>query len=111
MRLSFISRTVDTFLGRLTVDGHGTKTEPHDVLVAIRPEQIEVTTSADGRPPPSAQGVVVAREFYGHNTMLTIELGQPADTEVVVRLHGPTVLPLGSPVELRVHGAVTVWRA
>ena len=110
---------VDTFLGPLTVDGHDAETEPHDVLVAIRPEQIAVTASADGVLPPSAAGVVVDREFYGHNTMLTVELDRPsggdsaapATTEVIVLLHGPTAPPLGSRVHLRVQGSASAWRA
>jgi iron(III) transport system ATP-binding protein len=97
--------TVESFLGQLTIDADSTDTEPRDVLVAIRPEQIEVTESADGA------GVVASREFYGHNTMLTIELEQPATMEIVARLHGPTAPPLGSRVQVRVRGPVTVWRA
>jgi iron(III) transport system ATP-binding protein len=107
--------TVHTFLGPLTVDAPGTGTEPHDVNVAIRPEQVEVAATADGLLPSSGEGVVVAREFYGHNTMLTIELDQPAaeraTTEIVARLHGPTAPPLGTRVYLRVDGSVTVWPA
>jgi iron(III) transport system ATP-binding protein len=110
---------VDTLLGPLTIDGHDTETEAHDVLVSIRPEQIAVTASADGVLPPSTVGVVVNREFYGHNSMLTILLGEiaggdsaePATTEIVVLLHGPTAPPLGSRVHLRVQGSATAWRA
>jgi iron(III) transport system ATP-binding protein len=107
--------TVHTLLGPLTVDLDGAGGEPHDVDVAVRPEQIEVTTNTDSAllPPMLAEGVVIAREFYGHNTLLTIELDEPArgNTAIVARLHGPTAPPLGSRVRVRVHGAATAWHA
>ena len=96
---------VHTVLGRIAVDLPGSGTEPHDVHVAIRPEQIEVSTSAD---PALPEGVVIAREFFGHNTTLTIQL---ETEEVVARLHGPTGPPLGSRVRLRVHGSAAAWHS
>ena len=92
--------TVHTVLGPLTVElaGRG------DVHFAVRPEQIEVLdTPADEKLP---EGVVGAREFYGHYTLLTVEID---DREIVARLPGPTAPPRGSRVRLRVHGAATAW--
>ena len=100
----FDSGTVHTVLGPISVDLEGAGTGQGTVHVAVRPEQIEVTGSAAGEKHP--EGVVIAREFYGHNTLLRVQLG---DGEIVARVPGPTAPPVGSRVHLHVHGDAAAW--
>ena len=90
------------------------------VSVLVRPEQVVV--SADGvaigdetRP----RGVVVSREFHGHDVLLGIRLDEPAwglaptrsrpAWEILARLHGAEAPDVGQRVMVRVDGTATAW--
>jgi hypothetical protein len=78
-----------------------------------RPEQIDL---ADGSAAP--RGVVVSREFHGHDVLVAVRLDEPAwgpdpagrpGFEVLVRLPGPQAPEPGERVSLRVRGTAAAW--
>ena len=69
----------------------------------------------DGRVP---RGVVVSREFHGHDVLVAVRLDEPAwgpdpagrpGFEVLVRLPGPQAPEPGERVSLRVRGTAAAW--
>jgi iron(III) transport system ATP-binding protein len=84
---------VETLVGRFPHEnGHGRA----DVEVLIRPEQLELL------PDPAGAGVVVAREFRGHDVFYRVRLG---DEVLVSQRPSTEVVPLGARVSLRSHSA------
>jgi iron(III) transport system ATP-binding protein len=111
---------VRSILGPIAVDPDSL---PHDsaaVSVLVRPEQIAVGSgdaeTAGGQHP---RGVVVSREFHGHDVLLGIRLDEPAwglaptrgraGWEILARLPGAEAPELGSRVTLQVQGTATAW--
>jgi iron(III) transport system ATP-binding protein len=94
------------------------------VTVLIRPEQISILPEEAGRadaPADALAGRVVACEYHGHGTLLTVAAEKPADQadsagscaeppRVLVRTGHDGQLPLGTRVHLTVAGRVTVWK-
>jgi iron(III) transport system ATP-binding protein len=87
--------------------------EPCAVGVLVRPEQIDLE---EGPAPP--RGVVVSREFHGHDVLVAVRLDEPAwgpapagrpGFEILVRLPGPRAPEPGERVSLRVHGTAAAW--
>jgi len=104
---------VRSVLGDISVALGAPAQEPCAVGVYVRPEQIDLE---DGSAPP--RGVVVSREFHGHDVLLAVRLDEPAwgpdpagrpGFEVLVRLHGPQAPEPGSRVSLRVRGPASAW--
>jgi iron(III) transport system ATP-binding protein len=111
---------VRSILGSIAVELETTPPGAVAVSVLVRPEQIAV--SAEHSPAAGAQhprGVVVSREFHGHDVLLGIQLDQPAwglaptrgrpAWEILARLPGAEAPELGQRVALRVEGAATAW--
>jgi hypothetical protein len=82
----------------------------------VRPEQIALDEPSDGDRIPG--GVVVSREFHGHDVLVAIRLDEPAwgpdpagrpGFEVLVRLPGPEAPQPGRRVSLRVRGTAAAW--
>jgi len=106
---------VQSVLGEISVALRTPASEPCAVGVLVRPEQIDIGP-ADGSTPP--RGVVVSREFHGHDVLVAIRLEEPAwgpdpagrpGFEVLVRLPGPLAPEPGSHVSLRVRGVAAAW--
>ncbi len=112
---------VQSVLGEISVSLGAPATESCAVGVLVRPEQIELSPGEDagghdGSRAPS--GVVTAREFHGHDVLVTIRLVRPAwgptpelerGFEVLARLPGPEAPEVGSAVGLRVRGVAAAW--
>jgi iron(III) transport system ATP-binding protein len=72
--------------------------------VLIRPEQIQVGPVADG----AVAATVVARDFHGHDALLTLRLADLST--VVARVLSAAGTPaIGDPVGLRVAGPASAW--
>jgi len=106
---------VRSVLGEISVTLRTPASEPCAVGVLVRPEQIDIVP-ADGSGPP--RGVVVDREFHGHDVLVAVRLDEPAwgpdpggrpGFEVLVRLPGPQAPEPGSRVSLRVRGVAAAW--
>jgi hypothetical protein len=87
------------------------------VGVLVRPEQIDLDQGPerDGRSP---RGLVVSKEFHGHDVLIAVRLDEPAwgpdpagrpGFEVLVRLPGPDAPEPGNRVALRVRGTAAAW--
>jgi iron(III) transport system ATP-binding protein len=111
---------VRSVLGEIAVELLAPAAEPCAVGVLVRPEQIDLDDGAaspgdDGRLP---RGVVVTREFHGHDVLVGVRLDEPAwgpdpagrpGFEVLVRLQGPEAPEPGHRVALRVRGIAAAW--
>jgi len=107
---------VQSVLGEIAVELPAAVSEPCAVGVLVRPEQIDLHDAAtDGKVP---RGVVVSREFHGHDVLVAIRLDEPAwgpdpagrpGFEVLVRLPGPEAPEPGERVALRVRGVAAAW--
>jgi iron(III) transport system ATP-binding protein len=104
---------VQSVLGEISVALARPAPEPCAVGVLVRPEQIDL---ADGSVAP--RGVVVNREFHGHDVLVAVRLDEPAwgpdpgdrpGFEVLVRLPGPQAPEPGARVSLRVRGTAAAW--
>jgi iron(III) transport system ATP-binding protein len=111
---------VRSILGPIAVDLDSTVPGGAAVSVLVRPEQITVTGESPGQAgEQQPQGVVVSREFHGHDFLLGIQLDQPAwglaptrgrpAWEILARLHGAEAPAVGQRVELKVEGVATAW--
>jgi iron(III) transport system ATP-binding protein len=93
--------------GRIVVCELGTlpTTDPAegDVRVMIRPEAIRLNSA------PGGHGLIVGREFYGHDQLVAVRLG--SGLVVRARLGPGEPLPSGERVELSVVGPVRVFAA
>jgi len=111
---------VHSVLGVISVALGGSAPERCAVGVLVRPEQIDLS---DGeRPSPGEQlprGVVVSREFHGHDVLVGIRLDEPAwgqapagsrsGFELFARLPGPEAPEPGTRVAIRVRGTAAAW--
>lgn len=103
---------VETLLGVLPLSepaGGRDLADGTAALVLVRPEQLQLVAAgrSDGSGLPA--GVVRRSAYHGHDTVVTVDVdGLPAP--VSVRLAG-AVQPPGTPVSLRVRGAVVAWPA
>ncbi len=114
--------TVHSVLGEIAVELGAPASGSCAVGVLVRPEQIDlvepdVRTGAERLP----HGVVVSREFHGHDVLVAVRLDEPAwgqvpagprqGFEILVRLHGPDAPEPGRRVALRVRGTSAAWLA
>ena len=116
-------RLAVTVLGALAVSGRAAALrDAEHVLVLIRPEQVEVQPGAHdglgdmvaGRSSAGGcSGRIVAAQFYGHDTVLTVETAQAAGPALRIRarLSGRPPLPVGTAVTVRAAGPARAWGA
>ena len=76
-----------------------------DVAVVVRPEQLEVAPGDL----PSVDAVVSQREFYGHDALLRLELGD--GVYATARTPGHPLPEVGASVRVGVRGPVVVFPA
>jgi iron(III) transport system ATP-binding protein len=96
---------VRTVLGDLALRGAPPSTSALTVL--LRPEQIVV-----GPPAPDAvPATVVARDFHGHDALLTLRLADEATTVAARVLSAADPPSVGDRVGLRVTGPASAWPA
>jgi iron(III) transport system ATP-binding protein len=111
---------VRSILGPIAVDLDSSVQGGAAVNVLVRPEQIAVAgESAPRHGEQQPQGVVISREFHGHDVLLGIQLDQPAwglaptrgrpAWEILARLPGAEAPAVGQRVELTVEGLATAW--
>ena len=113
--------SVQTPLGLLPLDRGGRPPGPEgaDVVVMVRPEQIELTRDASDA---ALTGRVVSFAYYGHDAVVRVrpdrDLGAPAPAapapgapELVVRVGGGARWEPASRVGLVTRGAVVAWPA
>jgi iron(III) transport system ATP-binding protein len=108
---------VRSILGHIAVELDAPTDGGAAVSVLVRPEQIIVSDGAAAGDEP--RGVVVSREFHGHDVLLGIQLDEPAwglaptrsrpAWEILARLPGAEAPELGRRVVIRVDGAATGW--
>jgi iron(III) transport system ATP-binding protein len=111
---------VRSILGPIAVELDSSTQGGGAVSVLVRPEQIAVTresSAVQGEQQP--RGVVISREFHGHDVLLGIQLDQPAwglaptrgrpAWEILARLPGAEAPAVGQRVELKVEGLATAW--
>jgi iron(III) transport system ATP-binding protein len=107
---------VRSVLGEIAVELGIAAPEPCAVGLLVRPEQIDIDGPSGGAGVPG--GVVVSREFHGHDVLVGIRLDEPAwgpdpagrpGFEVLVRLPGPEAPEPGRRVSLRVRGTAAAW--
>jgi iron(III) transport system ATP-binding protein len=99
-----------TCLGALAVSEEGPPLREADrILAALRPEQIEVHVGHDG---DGIEGRVVESQYYGHDTVITIETVMHGETVPIrARLAGRAPIALGASVMIAVAGPVRTWSA
>ena len=114
------TRTVATALGELPLEPgmDAGLTARSRLVVLVRPEQVEL--SPEPRPGELA-GRIVDYEYYGHDAVIRVLTEWPrhatsgeADdlTHIVARTAGSNaLLPQGTRVGIRAHGAVVAWPA
>ena len=111
---------VRSILGPIAVDLDSSTPGGAAVNVLVRPEQIAVAAeSPGGAGEQQPRGVVISREFHGHDVLLGIQLDQPAwglaptrgrpAWEILARLPGAEAPAVGQRVELKVEGVATAW--
>jgi iron(III) transport system ATP-binding protein len=91
------------------------------LLVLVRPEQVEVAATGaagasrrpDGSPTGSwTPGTVVAVDYHGHDTVVSVDAGAVSSQPVHARFPGPSPFEAGALVVVRAAtGAVTAWPA
>jgi iron(III) transport system ATP-binding protein len=100
-----------TALGPLAIaDASSPVRESDQVLVLVRPEQVELHAANGGG---GLTGLVVNCHYYGHDMLVTIEMAGTGGRRSLLsaRLTGRTPLGTGSAVSVAVGGPVKVWRA
>ena len=111
---------VQSVLGEIAVSLAGSAPEPCAVGLLVRPEQIDL---ADAEVPTPGErlprGVVVSREFHGHDVLVGIQLDDPAwgqtpahsrqGWEILARVPGNRAPEPGRRVALRVRGTSAAW--
>jgi len=94
-----------TGLGRLAVDTWDGPAGGGPARVLVRPEQIILCETAEA----DVHGVVTGSEYYGHDAVIHVRPQPEGLPELVVRVTGGEPMRPGSPVGLRVRGAVVAW--
>ena len=99
---------VRSALGRIGLDGAEAPPEGTDVDVLLRPEQIRLV---DGAGEAGARGVVVQREFHGHDVLVRVRLDTAGDGDdlILARLRGRASPPVGASVGLLAEGTAIAW--
>ena len=111
----FDGTTVECVLGRLpTIDAASSTTAPGPVQVLVRPEQLTVTqltqlTQLAGTPHASVEGVVVSRQYYGHDAVVSVRVR--GDTIVTARLQTDQLPEVGASVRIGTCSPVNVFPA
>ena len=111
---------VRSILGSISVELESPTDRSAAVSVLVRPEQVVVSTDgAAAGDDERSRGVVVSREFHGHDVLLGIRLDEPAwglaptrsrpAWEILARLHGAEAPDVGQRVMVRVDGTATAW--
>ncbi len=102
-------KAVRTALGRHPlVEGSEVGGEGAPVVVLVRPEQLELVAD------PAAHlcaGRVLEVEYYGHDTVVRVALGEDPGATLVARSAGGATLARGARVGLMARGAVNAWPA
>jgi iron(III) transport system ATP-binding protein len=101
---------VDTPLGKLPAQWRGEPLPtPCPVTILIRPEQINLHSTADGE---GLSGRIVRSGYHGHDAVLHVRLGpEHSEQPLIVRTPGNVHLPPGTNIGLSVSGPVLVWPA
>ncbi|MGO9559313.1 MAG: ABC transporter ATP-binding protein [Acidimicrobiales bacterium] len=90
--------------------GHGAASLEGTVIVLIRPEQLALRAAA--RPgeagPNEVEGRVIHREYYGHDSVLLVEVGSE-HAPVRVRCAGSSPVEVGDSVLLGASGQTVAW--
>ncbi len=108
---NLLAGVVDGSLARTTLGlvslraGHEMPGAGGAVVVLIRPEQI-VATPGGG---PGLAGTVLACEYHGHDTVLTVQPDAAGEQVLRARTDGLDPLAPGTPVTLSVRGDVLAW--
>jgi hypothetical protein len=111
---------VHSVLGTIRVELREPPPERCAVGVLVRPEQIDLSDGVVPTPGERlARGVVVSREFHGHDVLVGIRLDEPAwghapassrgGFELFARLPGPAAPAQGARVAIRVRGTAAAW--
>jgi iron(III) transport system ATP-binding protein len=111
---------VRSVLGTIPVVLRSAAPERCAVGVLIRPEQLQLVGSDDSASSdPLPRGVVVSREFHGHDVVVAIRLDEPAwghaptaaaaGFTLFARLAGPDAPEPGARVAIRVRGSAAAW--
>ncbi len=105
-----IGGDVDTRFGRLRL-ASGAGSLDGLVLVLIRPEQLDLGRLRDRRPSHAgATGRVIHREYYGHDCLVLVDIGDDAPA-LRVRCLGRPGVAVGDDVAISVSGEVVAWPA
>jgi iron(III) transport system ATP-binding protein len=111
---------VHSVLGVIAVELGAPAPERCAVGVLVRPEQIDLADGDAGVPGERLpHGVVVSREFHGHDVLVGVRLDEPAwgqppgsaraGFELFARLPGPEAPEPGTRVSIRVRGKAAAW--
>jgi iron(III) transport system ATP-binding protein len=118
----FENGVVHSVLGAIPVELAAPAPDRCAVGVLVRPEQIELAND-DGadRSERLPRGVVVSREFHGHDVLVGIRIDEPAwgqapgasrpGFQVFARVPGPDAPEPGTRVGIRVRGRAAAWRS
>ena len=101
---------VDTALGSLGLSDESS-TLTGAVVVLVRPEQITLEPLVGDRDGPGrATGRVVHREYYGHDCVVLVQVGDTADP-LRVRCPGQSPVDVGDAVVVSATGVAMAWSA
>jgi iron(III) transport system ATP-binding protein len=96
---------VKTLLGELPLDPAAGTGGGDQVIVLIRPEQIDLEPDDGG-----ITARVIAYDYHGHDAIVHVRPEHDAEGRtIIVRVAGGHHLSIGSPVTLRARGPVFAW--
>jgi iron(III) transport system ATP-binding protein len=100
--------SVRTAFGELACHSRaGTRREPGEAVVLIRPEQVKLRPVGDAG---GVAGRILEHEYHGHDSVVRIK---PEDHRVpsviIARVAGRVAHAVGSPVAVTVEGPVVAW--
>ena len=75
--------------------------------VLVRPEQLMLTSDRDGEDPSGAEGVVIGRQYYGHDAVVAVRLRR--GPVVTARLQTANLPDIGSTVRVTATGSVAAF--
>jgi iron(III) transport system ATP-binding protein len=102
-------REVTTAFGTLHVRDDLDTSAQGEVIVMVRPEQVEVSSDPNG---PGVAGRVVHAHFHGHDAVFRIALNTADElSPLMVRVLGATQVKNDADVRLTVKGPVETWTA
>jgi iron(III) transport system ATP-binding protein len=97
---------VTTSFGELVLEGDASRLEGA-VVTLIRPEQMRITPAASDRRGPSS-GRVLHREYYGHDSVVLVEVAGVAEP-IRVRCSGTVEVSPGQHVDVHASGTTVAW--